>query len=180
MNVGSVPPALYAGFNPTEFPGIVFSKFCAEENVTSKGAIIKGEGIKLSIPEGAIRPGDEVPIALQGCIGGPFVFPDGIVPVSPVYRIAPPCVFHQEVILTIEHFAELQSHEDCEEMVFITCPTKPKIKKRKGEPYWKFRISSAHLDCTPRGQHGDIRLTHFCLGALGRKLGRGNYKSGVK
>ena len=169
IKLGSV-----ASFNPTDYPGVVFSKFCAKQAVDCNGGTIVGEGIELNVPENAIQPGDSVEIELQGCLGGPFKFPNGITPVSPVYRIAPPFVFHREVTLKIEHFAVLESPDDCEDIVFISSPTKPKIRKHKETPCWKFRIYS-HPECASRGRYGIIRLTHFCFGALGRQLRRGMY-----
>lgn len=154
-----------------DFPGIVFSKHCAEMVVDSDGGTVIGEGIQLDIPENAIVSGDSVEIALQGCLGGPFLFPPDITLASPVYRIAPPCAFRQEVVLTIEHFAELESARDCEDMVFITSPTKPKIRK-KAE--WKFHVSEqARLECELRSQKAKLHLRHFCLGALGRRKRKG-------
>ena len=166
MPLGSI-----ADFYP-EFPGVAFSKYCAKQEVDSNGATVMGEGIRLIVPQYAIRPGDSVPIALQACLDGPFILPDGIVLVSPVYRIAPPCAFRQDVILTIEHFAELETLDDCNEIVFITSPTKPKIRPHKGEAYWKFKILDIKPKCTPRSHRGNVYLSHFCLAALGRRLTR--------
>lgn len=157
-------------FNP-DFPGVVFSKHCAEKVVDSKGGTVIGEGIQLDIPENAIVSGDSVEIALQGCLGGPFLLPSDIILASPVYRIAPPCAFRQEVVLTIEHFAQLELARDCEDMVFITSPTKPKIRKTA---QWKFRISEqARLECELRSQKAKLHLRHFCLGAIGRRKRNG-------
>ena len=150
----------------------MFSKKCAEKEVDHRGAQVIGEGIKLRVPENALQSGDSVKIELQGCIKGPFVLPRDTVLVSPVYRVAPPFVFHEEVILTIEHFAVLESDEDCDEMVFITSPTKPKIREKTGEAYWKFQVY-AKPECVVRSRHGDVHLRHFCLGALGRRSRRG-------
>ena len=172
MCIGSVPRASVAAFNPTDFPGIVFSKECAKKDVDHKGAVITGEGIRLNVPEYAVQSGDSIPIELQACLDGPFVLPKDTVLVSPVYRIAPPCAFRQAVTLTIEHFAELNSPEDCDDMFFISSPTKPKIRKHKDEAYWKFKVYTKPV-CTPRSQHGDVHLSHFCLGALARRLSRG-------
>lgn len=172
---GSVPLGSIADFNP-EFPGVALSKYCAEKVVDSNGATITGEGIRLTVPQYAIQPGDSVTIALQACLDGPFVLPDDTVLVSPVYRIAPPCIFRQDVILTIEHFAELETLEDCNEIVFITSPTKPKLRPHKEEAYWKFKNLHIKPECKPKSQRGNIYLSHFCLGALGRRLTRrGNY-----
>ena len=136
-----------------------------------RGATVIGEGIKLRLPENAVQSGDSVNIELQGCIEGPFVLPHDTVLVSPVYRIAPPFVFHEEVMLTIEHFAVLETDEDCDEMVFITSPKMPKITEKTDKAYWKFEVYTKP-ECAVSSQHGDVCLKHFCLGALGRKLRR--------
>lgn len=156
------------GIQKPEFPGIIFSEHCAKKTVDSKGTTIKGEGIQLKIPENAIEPGKLVDIAIQGCIDGPFVLPDDIVLVSPVYLFTPSHEFLEDVTLTIEHYAELESDEDCGDVYFITSPTKPEIQKDgEEEVHWEFSVY-AQPDCTPRGQHAKLYLRHFCLGALAK------------
>ena len=151
----------------------MFSKVCAQKEIDCNGGVVTGEGIELKVPKNAIELGDSVKIELQGCLGGPFKFPKDITPVSPIYRIAPPFVFHQEVTLKMEHFAVLESPDDCKEMVFISSPTKPKMRKHKDTPlsYWKFRVLS-QPECTPGSRHGLVRLSHFCFGGLGRRIFR--------
>ena len=172
--VGSVPSVTLGSivaFN-MDFPGIVFSKHCAEKIVDSNGATVIGEGIQLDIPEFAIVSGDSVEIALQACLGGPFLLPSDITLASPVYRIAPPCAFRHDVVLTIEHFAQLESASDCEDIVFITSPTKPEIRKVAN---WKFHVyDQARLECELRGQKVKLHLRHFCLGAIGRRKRNGS------
>lgn len=158
-----MPPGSIADYNPTDFPGVTFSKHCAKKDVDAKGGTIVGEGIKLVVPEHALKPGDKVTVELQACLSGRFVLPDNMALVSPVYRIAPPCAFHRNVTLTIEHFALLERDEDCNDIVFISSPSKPKIKE--DQAYWKFHVLAAP-ECRPRSQHGTIEVNHFCLGAL--------------
>ena len=135
----------------------------------SKGGTITGEGIQLKIPENAIKPGKPVSITIQGCLDGPFVLPDDTVLVSPIYLFAPPRIeFYQDVILTIEHFAELESDEDCSDVYFITSPTEPEVPKDgEEEVHWEFSVY-AQPECTPRGRYGKLHLRHFCLGALAK------------
>ena len=156
------------------FPGIVFSQCFAKEKVDSRGAIIKGEGIKLKIPQNAVRAGESVDIMIQGCLDGPFVLPDETVLVSPVYLFAPPYDFEDDITLTIEHFAKLESDEDCDDVYFVTSPTEPKRAKhgKEEEAYWEFCVY-AQPTCIPKSQHGTLHLRHFCLGALARIFKRG-------
>ena len=146
------------------------------EKVDSRGAIIKGEGIKLQIPQNAVRAGKTVDIMIQACLDGPFVLQDETVLVSPVYLFAPPYDFEDDVTLTIEHFAELESDEDCDDVYFVTSPTKPKRAKHRKEEkvYWEFSVY-AQPQCSPKSQHGTLHLRHFCLGALARIFKRGMY-----
>ena len=165
-----MPPGSIADYNPTDFPGVTFSKHCAKKDVDDTGDTIVGEGIKLVVPENALESGDKITVELQACLSGRFVLPDNMVLVSPVYRIAPPCVFHRDVTLTIEHFALLERDTDCNDIVFISSPSKPKISE--DQAYWKFHVLAAP-ECRPRSQHGKIKVDHFCLGALAQRLRRG-------
>lgn len=157
----------------TDFPGIVFSKHCARRTVGNDGATIKGEGIQLEVPKNALVPGDSIEIELHGCLGGPFILPEDVVLVSPVYRLAPPCAFREDVVLTIEHFGVLESPEDCDEIVFITSPTKPRIRD---QAYWKFCVyNKVQLKCEIGSRYVNLLLRHFCLGGVARRKMRGIY-----
>lgn len=147
-----------------EFPGVAFSKFSAQQTVDRKGATITGEGVKLFIPEGAVPSTDKVDILLQSCLGGPFVLPDDYVFASPVFLFSPPFAFHREVVLTIEHFACLDTDEDCNEIAFFTSKTKPTISKN--EPYWYFH-QYGEPKFQRRSRFGTIHLRHFCFGGFG-------------
>lgn len=80
-----------------QYPGVLFSKICHSKEVDHIGTVITGEGIEVSILPKAIDPGDSVPMTVQGCLKGPFKFRRGYVPITPVYLLYPPCVFHNKV-----------------------------------------------------------------------------------
>lgn len=149
-------------FKPGEFPGVVFSKRKEEVTITKKGGKIEGEGVSLTVPPGAVN--DEVTISLQACIGGPFCLPEDLAFISPVYLIQPPCVFHSALTLSIKMFVDLETQEDCDEVVFVTSPTK-KVLNEDNEAQWNFRTyGSPRLTIGER--NGEIDLKHFCFAAL--------------
>ena len=121
-----------------------------------------GEGISLFIPHGAIPKGDSCTISLQACIGGPFYLPKGLQFVSPIYLAQPPFAFHENVILSLEVFAKLESEKDCDELVFVTSPSKHDIVDK--EARWKFEVNQDNEPSFHIGEKiGRIELKHFCF-----------------
>ena len=161
-----------------DFSGVIFSKSCAQQTVDRRGATITGEGIILIVPEGAVPSTDQVVISLQGCLGGPFVPPDDYIFASPVFLISPPFVFHRAVVLRIDHFACLETEEDCGDMIFVSSPTKPTISDR-GEATWRFYQYHhyGNPQFNPRSGYGETHLKHFCFAAFARKRKRGELSS---
>ena len=161
-------------FKPVGFPGIVFSKHKEEATVTSNGDKITGEGIRLTVPPGAVRDGDKADILLQACLGGPFCLPNGLVFASPVYLIEPPFAFLKNVTLSIDLFVKMETHiANCEEIVFVTSPVKSTFDQ-SDTAQWKFRQFGS-----PRFKEGsntgEIDLNHFCFAAFATKLGTSCY-----
>ena len=157
----------------TEYPGIIFSKEKAEKVITSKGGEIVGEGIKLHVPEGAVKAEDDVKISLQACIGGPFSLPEGMDLVSPVYLIEPPFAFHQSLRLSIDLFIELKTEEDSRDIAFVSSSTKY-IHDENNEVHWKFRkygnSPEFHIGGPGCGK-GFMDLRHFCFAGFARGIG---------
>lgn len=134
----------------------------AQKTVTHEGGKIVGEGICLFIPPQAIPKDDSPTITLQACIGGPFYLSKGLQFVSPVYLAQPPFAFHENVALSLEIFARLESEEDCNKLVFMTSPSKHDIID--GEPRWKFEVNEDELPIFHVGEKmGTIELKHFCF-----------------
>ena len=81
----------------------------------------------MSIPEGAVQdePTASVQLDVQPCYKGPFKMPPGCQLTSPVYMIRKQCKFQKDVKMEIEHFANVRSPEDSEEMVFVTANPSP-------------------------------------------------------
>ena len=140
-----------------EFPGVAFSKTSNEGILAFNGGEIICTGIKLTIPQGAIRWGESINMSLRTCIGGPFYLPKGYKFVSPVFLAQPSFTFHKDVILKMEIFAEVEK----EDLVFVTSPSKPDIVKDK--PEWKFKAATRKPKLNAEKLFGVIHLKHFCF-----------------
>lgn len=130
--------------------------------MTHQGGEIVGKGIHLFIPLGAIPKGDSPTISLQACIGGPFYLPKGLQFISPVFLAQPPFAFHENVTLSLEMFARLESERDCSNVVFVTSPSKHDIVHK--EARWKFEVDEGDIPHFRMGEkNGRIKLKHFCF-----------------
>ena len=131
--------------------------------------MIQGEGIEVTIPPNAIDPGDEVPITIQACLKGPFKLTHETVPITPVYLLYPPCVFHRKVTLKFKVFADIESDD---QIIFVTSEDKRQI--RRDQPVWRFREDpTAIIQSVPGGREVTVEVGHFCFGFLARRRRRG-------
>jgi hypothetical protein len=140
-------------------------------NLGNKGGIIRGEGIQLRIPPNAIGPrqNSRTTISLRACIDGPFQLPNDVHLASPVFLVtcAPFVNFHREVTLTLHHFVQLTSREECERMVFLTSPQTPAVDK-----HWRFEISETQPLCFQNFTYGEVEVTHFSFVCFGIRISR--------
>ena len=105
------------------FPGICFLGEPHEVTVQSEAVTISppGHGISLKIPPNAIQSPDKpVNVSLQTCLSSSvFQYPEGCTPLSAVYLISSDMAFDKDVELTFEHFAELETDKQANEMTFL-------------------------------------------------------------
>jgi len=80
-------------------------------------------GVTINVPSGAVAAGEEVELAVRPCLNGQFILPEGYKQASPVYLIRASTDFLQDVQVSIEHFADLQSKRDCDNMTFLFAST---------------------------------------------------------
>ena len=115
----------------SEYPGVKFFTESVHETISSKNKCTvldrRDIGLKLSIPEGAVQDEakDAVQLDVQPCFDGPFTVPPGCQLTSPVYMVRKQCKFKKDIKMEIEHFADLKSSEDSEEMVFVAANPSP-------------------------------------------------------
>lgn len=154
-----------------DYPGIEFSAYYSMVDVTKKGGVIRGEGIQLRIPPNATEKKSRT-ISLRACIDGPFQLPEDVHLASPVFLVTctPSNNFYREVTLTLHHFVQLTSREECERMVLLTSPQTAAVDK-----HWRFEISEKQPLCFQNFTQGEVEVTHFsfmCFGIRIPRLGR--------
>ena len=162
------------------FPGILFSGGVTKESITAaeKEICLEDVGISLSIPKDALPSTDSpLDIQIQSCFSGSFQMPDNVKLVSPAYIVSPSrkVAFQKEVLVKIWHHANLETEEDCEDMVFLSASTSPQY--RGDTPVYTFReIRGAKGSFRPGKEQpaGQIALKHFCILSLGKHMREGS------
>ena len=161
----------------SDFPGIIFfNKFNA--CVTSNGVELshaEEAGIVLSVPEQALTASVEpLELSVRPCFTGPFKLPEEYESASPAYLIHPSkrVGFQKKVTLRIQHYARLQSEEDCEKMTFLSASSTPKCVDGSSPVYTFKEIESAKGVFRPGDHQGEIALSHFCMVKVATKRSR--------
>ena len=83
-----------------------------------------GHGVSLKIPQDAVRHDKPMNVAFKTCLSGPFKYPEGYAPLSSVHHISTDTPFENDVEVSIEHFANIETEEQAEDMtLFIAQPS---------------------------------------------------------
>ena len=160
--------SLFAGWKEkAAYPGILCSEGVKKESITSHEKTVNLEevGISLTFPENSL-PSNEPPVevTIQPCFSGSFIIPDGIESTSPAYVIKPnrKVKFEKDIVLKIRHNANLQTEEDCENMVFLSSSSTPEY--RESSPVYVFKEITDTKGLFRPGQErplGEIQLNHI-------------------
>ena len=169
--------------NRDTFSTIQFSPHCVKETVGYRGATIRGEGVQLRIPPNAIKKGCTMCVSIQGCLNGPFKLPDNVELISPIFLITcePHLDFQHNTTLTIHHFANLHSYDECKETILLTSPQIPTVDEDRH--VWKFHVGDQRPHCFPKFTHGEVLLRHFSFECFGirrtRRIGKIAYSRNI-
>ena len=159
----------------TSYPGMLFLEGTKREIISSDKKTIDLEevGISLSIPENAL-PSTDPPLQLevQPCFSGPFDVPQDVDLVSPAFILSlnRKVACQKEVLVKIWHHANLETEEDCEDMMFLSASTCPQY--RGDTPVYVFKKIRGAVSSFRPGEEqpvGHIALKHFCTLAVGKK-----------
>ena len=129
-------------------------------------------GILLQVPEYSFTE-EEVSVLIHPYFSGNFKLPDGYELASPVYCIQTneDVKFLKDLSLKIHHYADLQTKEDCEDMIFVSASLTPEIGS--SGPEYVFRKADVTKSLfEPGSSTGSINLNHFSLKAIGRWISR--------
>ena len=173
-----LPPLFTKLRSKPAYPGILFLEGPKRETVTTKEITIdlKEVGFILSIPENSLPSTEEVQLDIQSCFGaksGSFDVPQDIELVSPAYLLKSDkkVSFLKEVLVKMWHYANLETQEDCGDMVFLSADACPENTR---EPVYKFReIKGAKGSFRPGEEQPEGQITLllllFCILALGKR-----------
>ena len=159
----------------TAYPGILFSKGVKKETITSDEKtidLVQDVGISLTFPENVLTSTyPPLEVAIRPCFSGSFVLPDDIELASPAYLITSnrEVTFQKDLIVKIQHYANLQTEEDCENMVFLSASSTPEY--RGSNPIYKFKEIKEAKGMFRPGQKqplGEIQLKHFSIIGVGK------------
>ena len=147
-----------------------------QETITSKGGEInlKDEiGATLSIPINSTARGEHVQVNLATGFRGTCEMPEGVESVSPAYLIKTTneIEFREHVDIKLRHTSNLQTAEDCEEMVFL----KANITQNDSNSRLHFEkiVDSDSVNFSPGERDGRLKLKKlFSWFKIGRKQSR--------
>ena len=113
----------------------------------------------LEIPEGAIPEGERLTIDVGVALFGPFQFPEGLRPVSPVFWVCvrdnPNFKFSKQVTVTIPHFLHLENDEDIQSLGL----TFLKADHKKYDELYEFKPTDGEMEFA---NFGILKTDHFC------------------
>ena len=114
----------------------------------------------LEIPKGAI-PGGNIDVGVA--LFGPFQFPEGLRPVSPVFWVCvrdnPNFQFSKPVTVTLPHFLDLENDKDIQSLGFTFLKAEH-YKNAKG--MYEFMPTDGEIDIKPFDNFGVLQTTHLC------------------
>ena len=141
------------------------------KDITSRGVVLKGMGVCLSVPEESLSSTEEpLTLTIHPCFSGPFELPDDCESASPAYLIkhSRRVEFQKDITVKIHHYASLESEEDCDDMVFLSASSTPEF--RGSRPVYVFKeIEGVKGVFRPGYQVGEIALRHFCIIKIGKR-----------
>ena len=123
-------------------------------------------GVTLDIPSHAVPPGEHVTVTIQPCLSGPFQYPEGYEPLSAVYHISINTCLKKKGQLTVEHFGDLQTKEQTDNMTFFCAKSPPVMVD--GKKVYKFGLVKGGEFGIGKND-GTILLKHFCFTAAGTR-----------
>ena len=140
---------------------------------TNKGVKYFDEAndFSLEIPEGAIPEEETVTIDIGVALYGPFQYPEGLRPVSPVFWL---CVrdkklsqFLKPVTVTIPHFLDLENHNDIESLGLTFLKGDHEMNSQQ---MYQFQQAEGNVLFEPLKKHGVLQTTHFCYLCITSKI----------
>ena len=122
-----------------------------------------------AIPEGAIPEGDSINIEVGVTLTGPFDFPQGSKPVSPIVKLCvqqqPNYQFLKPVEVVLPHYLDLTSEEDNvnSDLHIGFLKAGHELNHNQEYKFEQMDLSDTHF----KHEYGILRTNHFCLLCIG-------------
>ena len=123
---------------------------------------------KLLIPHGAVLGYGKIYISADVTLFGPYKFPKGFRPVSPVFWF---CVGNEEnfqfskpVSISIPHFLDINNDDD---ILSLGLTFLKADHKKNSEGQYEFQPADGQMDIRAFKRYGILRSTDFCLLCIG-------------
>lgn len=169
-------------------PGVLLCSVIRETLALHQTILIdheKEHGISASISKDSIRSAggveatqaeEPLELVIKSSLNGAFEFPEDIVAASPAYLIETSSrVATTEgaaITLRIQHYANLDTEEDCRNMIFLTAAARPVYREDKNSPMYEMKeVEGARGDFS-RGERnfGEIKVSRLgCWFMIGRR-----------
>ena len=137
-------------------------QFCKHVGLSCAAKVIDFDddiGISIVVPQDSLPPDEAVDLTIQPSFNESLEMPEDIKAASPAYLIKTDkkVELKKSLSVKIQHYANLQTKEDCNSMVFLQANSenggsKPMFKEVDGDK-GKFTVSESQI--------GEINLTHF-------------------
>ena len=144
---------------PQHFTLISTLSHCTSED---KMFTDEANDFSLEIPEGAIPEGERLTVDVAVSLFGPFQFPEGLKPVSPVFWV---CVrehrnfkFSKPVLVNIPHFLNIEDDDDITSLglTFLKAD-----HNKNSEGLYEFKQTPGEMDLKTTKRLGVIKMSHF-------------------
>ena len=137
---------------------------CAGE-IGSSGGTLRGAGIEIQVPENAIAPGECTTVLVCASTEPSSLSKQSQLNfISPIFDVEclPYVQLKKEVTLTIEHFAELETERDLDDMVFLV--------SKSGEEFHQ----CGQVESRIGSRQAEVTVLHFCRFAVGKRNSESN------
>ena len=131
----------------------------------------KSNGFALEILAGAIPEGVSITIDIGVALYGPFQYPEGLRPVSPVFWV---CVrdenhfqFMKPVKVTIPHCLNLKGHKDVESLGLTFLKGDHEMNSQQ---MYQLQQAEGYTFFNPHKRYGVFQTTHFCYLCISSKI----------
>ena len=121
-----------------------------------------GHGFELHLSEGSCCPDEDCEIMVDAVVGGDFVFPKEVEPVSAIYIISITSKLHKPSLLKIQHCVALDKASKHCHLSFYRA-----LLKEPQPPYHFKCLKGGKFDI--ENQFGEIELPAFCSMAIGKE-----------